>query len=160
MGWARKVGNPRSTSVMGKIMSNSRSYWLINNALQEGIFCLIIEGAQAQIPNMICSLLNSTALGVGLLISPFLWHLHNLGTEVLTLLYGSTWKWRLFSSFINILLQKLASTEAQSFSKTHNPQQKLLLKIIRCFFEKQKQDYKISHVIQNGELRIDKNSAI
>lgn len=57
---------------MGEIMSDSKSYWLINSALQEGIFWLIIEGAKAQILNMICSLFNSTALGVGLLISlPF-----------------------------------------------------------------------------------------
>lgn len=75
---------------MGEIMTDSKSYWLINNALQEGIFHLIIEGAQAQILNMIRSLFNSAALGVGLSVSPFLCHLHNLGTEVLTLLYGST----------------------------------------------------------------------
>lgn len=48
-----KVGILRSTSVMGNIMSNSKSYWLINNALQESIFCLIIEVAKAQILNMI-----------------------------------------------------------------------------------------------------------
>lgn len=90
MGWVWKVGILKSMSVMGNIMSNSKSYWLINNALQVRIFWLIIEVAQAQILNMIRSLFNSTALGVGLLISPFLCHLHNLGTEVLTLLYGST----------------------------------------------------------------------
>lgn len=76
--------------MMGNIMSNSKRYWLINNALQERFFHLIIEVAQAQILDMILSLFNSTALGVGSLISPFLCHLHNLGTEVLTLLCGST----------------------------------------------------------------------
>lgn len=53
MGWAQKVGILRSTSVMGNIMSKSRSYWLINNALQERIFCLITEAAQAQILDVI-----------------------------------------------------------------------------------------------------------
>lgn len=52
-GWVQTLGILGSTSVTGNRMSSSNSFWLINNALQERIFCLIIEVAQAQILNMI-----------------------------------------------------------------------------------------------------------
>lgn len=52
-GWVQKLGILGSTSVTGNRMSNSNSFWLINNAPQERIFCLITEVAQAQILSII-----------------------------------------------------------------------------------------------------------
>lgn len=62
-----------------------------------------------------------------------------------------------FFFFPQASFKKLASTEAQSFSKTHYLWHNLLLEIIRCIFEKQNQDYEILCIIQNGELGIGQN---